>query len=194
MDKIQKVLVKAGRKDLAQEYYKRVSGKGPGKPDGTGPMKDDPRCPFKKKKKSHLKRADVVNEFKDKMAEIVEAVRDAFRMLPSGSIRDRADSYWHKHILGAVDKEEYGILGGSMIDMADTLKELDKEDIDEIALKRELKKLNFELRKIDKKDKEILVYVPKDSGVTEDGAGDAIVSILEDLDIDPNWGFEIIQD
>ena len=50
MDKIQKVLIKAGRRDLAEEYYQKVSGKikGPGIPDGTGPMKDDLACPCNK--------------------------------------------------------------------------------------------------------------------------------------------------
>jgi len=53
MDKIQKVLVKAGRKDLAIEYYNKIAGKikGPGIPDGTGPMKDSEECPYKKEEK-----------------------------------------------------------------------------------------------------------------------------------------------
>jgi len=37
MDEIQRVLIEAGRKDLAQKYYKKVAGKIPGVPDGTGP-------------------------------------------------------------------------------------------------------------------------------------------------------------
>jgi len=91
MDKIQKVLIKAGRKDLAQKYYNKIAGKikgiqdgtgpygrgmgpgkgqaicksdedydeetkkesgkikGPGIPDGTGPMKNDLKCPYNKK-------------------------------------------------------------------------------------------------------------------------------------------------
>jgi len=53
MDNIQKVLIKAGRKDLAIEYYNKIAGKikGPGIPDGTGPMKDSEECPYKKEDK-----------------------------------------------------------------------------------------------------------------------------------------------
>jgi hypothetical protein len=76
MDTIQKELIKAGHKDLAQKYYKKISGKieGPGVPDGTGPMKDDVKCPFNKeleekqkedefgrKKLAHKKMAKITN-------------------------------------------------------------------------------------------------------------------------------------
>jgi len=94
MDNIQKALIKAGRRDLAQKYYNKIAGKirgipdgtgpygrgmgpgkgqticrsdeedydeetkkesgkikGPGIPDGTGPMKDDSECPYNEKSK-----------------------------------------------------------------------------------------------------------------------------------------------
>jgi hypothetical protein len=63
----------------------------------------------------------------DRLQEIADEIKglvyEAKELIPRGSIRNQAESYWIPHILGAIDKDnEY--LGGSMTTMSDTIEKL----------------------------------------------------------------------
>ena len=124
MDEIQRVLIKEDRKDLAQLYYEKVSGKIPGKPDGTGPMKDSPSCPFNKddeelsEKKAFFNSNDFLLDgfsYQDLIDVVISnekvrdesAVKKVFKEILNFNVRD-ANSVLRsemKNIIKAIEKE-----------------------------------------------------------------------------------------
>lgn len=77
----------------------------------------------KKEVKEGLESIDV-DRFEEIMDEIKELAREALMIAKDGKEGERAKAYWYAHIVGAVDKENSGYMGGSMIDMAATLEAL----------------------------------------------------------------------
>ena len=68
----------------------------------------------------------VANELREIQAEMVELLDQAQRLLRSapGMTRERAQSYWLAHARMAITKN-HSYLGGSMVDMDDTIAELE---------------------------------------------------------------------
>lgn len=74
---------------------------------------------------------DEIERFKEIMDEIKDLTGEALdivKKIEGGSTLARAKSYWFPHIMGAIDKENSGYIGGSMTDMAETLQELKEGD------------------------------------------------------------------
>ena len=63
--------------------------------------------------------------FQEIMEEISILNNEALDLIPDGIIRERAQAYWYGHIQGAIGGEYNQYLGGSMEDMAGTLKDLE---------------------------------------------------------------------
>lgn len=61
------------------------------------------------------------DRFSDIMEEIWSLAKEAVDIARANGCGDVAESYWYPHIVGAVNKEESGYTGGSMVDMAQTL-------------------------------------------------------------------------
>ena len=69
-----------------------------------------------------------LKEIRDEMWDLAE---EALELIPRGGARDRAKGYWYAHILGALNKDESGFMGGSMVDMTETINELEGEESEE---------------------------------------------------------------
>jgi len=70
---------------------------------------------------------DLKYEIEDWIERVEQTLRDLEAADPEaeGAVA-QAEAYWLGHIKGAVDKGAYGILGGSMVDMAETISELEE--------------------------------------------------------------------
>jgi len=62
---------------------------------------------------------EIQREIRDLADEALEIVKEH-----SEIEYERARSYWYPHILGAIDKDNSGYLGGSMIGLAETIENL----------------------------------------------------------------------
>ncbi len=62
--------------------------------------------------------------------EMDDLLEEAFGLLRGTQEQEAARGYWYAHIKGALDKDESGFLGGSMIDMAQTIEGLESEASD----------------------------------------------------------------
>lgn len=85
-----------------------------------------------------------IERFEEIMGKMRELADEALGIIedvhPNGSssmIYQQATYYWYPHILGAIDEENSGYVGGSMFDMASAVRELkelkelkDEEDED----------------------------------------------------------------
>jgi len=71
----------------------------------------------------------VAEQLRDIQAEMIDLLDQAQRLLRSvpGMTRERAESYWLAHARMAITKN-HGYLGGSMVDMDDTIAELENAD------------------------------------------------------------------
>ena len=65
-----------------------------------------------------------IQRFTEIMYEMRELLDESLELIPSRTVRDRAYGYWYAHVVGAIDKNESEFLGGSMVDMAQTLEEM----------------------------------------------------------------------
>ena len=65
--------------------------------------------------------------FEEIIGEIKELLEEAFNLVPEGSARARAKSYWYGNMIVNVD-EDHGFMGGSMCSMQDSLEEFDEEE------------------------------------------------------------------
>lgn len=70
---------------------------------------------------------DKARRLEEIQGEMDDLIEEAFDLLRGTDERDSARGYWYAHIKGALDKDESGFLGGSMIDMAQTIGELESE-------------------------------------------------------------------
>lgn len=71
--------------------------------------------------------------FKEVMAEMWKLNQEAMEIvekLGDASVAARASLYWHAHVKGAIDRERSDLPGASMLDMSDTLKELESSTED----------------------------------------------------------------
>ena len=62
--------------------------------------------------------------------EMDDLLEEAFGVLRGTGEEEAARGYWYAHIKGALDKDESGFLGGSMIDMQSTIEGLESEASD----------------------------------------------------------------
>ena len=65
-----------------------------------------------------------IQRFTEIMQEMSELLEESLDLVSGSESRRRAYGYWYGHIKGAIDKEESEFLGGSMVDMAETLGEM----------------------------------------------------------------------
>ena len=65
--------------------------------------------------------------FEEIIGEIKELLEEAFDLVPAGSARARAKSYWYGNMIVNVD-EDHGFMGSSMCSMQDTLEEFDEAE------------------------------------------------------------------
>ena len=65
--------------------------------------------------------------FEEIIDEIKDLLEEAIDLVPEGTARSRAQSYWYAHMIVNVS-EDHDYLGGSMHSMQDTLEEFDDED------------------------------------------------------------------
>ena len=70
------------------------------------------------------------NRFEEIICEIKELLYEALDLVPEGSARSRAESYWYAHMIVNVT-EDHGYMGGSMCSMQDTLEEFDEVEEEE---------------------------------------------------------------
>ena len=68
--------------------------------------------------------------FEEIIGEIKELLEEAFDLVPEGSARARAKSYWYGNMIVNVD-EDHGFMGSSMCSMQDTLEEFDEYEEEE---------------------------------------------------------------
>ena len=71
-----------------------------------------------------------LKEIQDEMLELLDEADRILRHDFGGMIYERARSYWLAHVKMALTKE-HGFLGGSMVDMEDTIKECEDKGNDE---------------------------------------------------------------
>jgi len=73
--------------------------------------------------------AQLAEQLRDIQLELIDLLDQAQRLLSSapGMTRERAQSYWLAHARMAITKN-HGYLGGSMVDMEDTIDELENAD------------------------------------------------------------------
>lgn len=74
-----------------------------------------------------MSRNEDAQRFEEIMDQILELSQEAYQIARAHGEGERARSYWVAHIAGAVDRRNSGYMGGSMTDMADTLRELRAE-------------------------------------------------------------------
>lgn len=71
-----------------------------------------------------------LEDLRDQMWELAEQALDLIRR-DAPEEHNRARSYWYAHLLGALDKEQSGFLGGSFIDMTETIRTIREEEEEE---------------------------------------------------------------
>ena len=69
--------------------------------------------------------------FEEIIGEIKELLEEALDLVPEGSARARAKSYWYGNMIVNVD-EDHGFMASSMCSMQDTLEEFDEIDEEEV--------------------------------------------------------------
>ncbi len=70
---------------------------------------------------------DKARRLEEIQGEMDDLLEEAFGLLRGTGEQEAARGYWYAHIKGALDTDESGFLGGSMIDMAQTIQELEGE-------------------------------------------------------------------
>lgn len=70
-----------------------------------------------------MKIQDRINRLEEVKDEIKELVKEARRLCNNTSEEKRCDSYWHSHIVGALDND-HGYLGCSFYTLQDSIDEL----------------------------------------------------------------------
>lgn len=73
---------------------------------------------------------DKARRLEEIQGEMDDLLEEAFRLLRGTDEQESARGYWYAHIKGALDKDESGFLGGSMIDMQQTIEGLESEASD----------------------------------------------------------------
>ncbi len=93
----------------------------------TATPKSQPNTQLQVKAREMEDKAHRLEEIKGEMDDLLE---DAYGLLRGTREEDAARGYWYAHIKGALDKDESGFLGGSMIDMQGTIDGLESEASD----------------------------------------------------------------
>jgi hypothetical protein len=72
-------------------------------------------------------KTELVDRLEEIRDEMLELVGEAHQLVRGSPEQQRAEAYWIGHIKGALNKEQSGYLGGSMIDMTETIESLRAE-------------------------------------------------------------------